>query len=56
MSSDSTLNLTLSIRFAWWLDPYLRLLTFFAVASRREPDWQKLGRMIERALIVRVAR
>ena len=48
-------KLTLKVTFAWWLQPYMRALVFFAVITRSEPDWDKLGRVINRAMRIRVA-
>lgn len=41
-------------RFAWWLWPYLYGLVTVARCMQAEPDWEKVGRMMLRALRVRV--
>lgn len=48
--------LVVHVRVAWWLSPYLHALCFFCAISRREPDWEKLNRVIERALKLKVVR
>jgi hypothetical protein len=49
----ATTTVKLEVRVAWWFDPYLRALIFFCFLTRSEPDWEKLHRVIARALRVR---
>ena len=50
----STDNFTIRVRVAWWLEPYLCTLAFFAGLMGREPNWAKLERVVARAITVRL--
>lgn len=52
----STSSLLVHVRVAWWFTPYLYALCFFCALKRKEPDWVKLARVIDRALKVEVTR
>lgn len=52
MSDDSGPIVT--IHFAWWFRPYVSMLITFCVLMQREPDWEKLQRVIQRSMRVRV--
>ena len=52
--SRAPLTVQLDVSFAWWLRPYLACLTAVAVLTRREPDWEKVTAMVNRAVIIRV--
>lgn len=40
------------VRVRWWvLYPYTQLLLFFARLTGQEPDWQKVGKFIEKYCI-----
>ncbi|MGP8437170.1 hypothetical protein ACT2FY_13000 [Paraburkholderia fungorum] len=39
----------LSVTFAWWLKPYLRVLAICCILSRSVPDQAKLRAKIKRA-------
>lgn len=45
-------ELKLSVKFAWWLKPYLRVLAFFCVMAGTLPDQAKLEAKILRAMRV----
>lgn len=45
-------EITVEVRLRWWLMPYLHALVFFCDLFNREPDWQKLDRVIARGLKV----
>ncbi|WP_316150449.1 hypothetical protein [Cupriavidus sp. BIC8F] len=45
-----TPQVKLSVRFAWWLKPYLKLLAFCCVLAGRLPDQAKLEAKIKRAM------
>lgn len=45
-------TLTVRVRTAWWLVPYLHALAFFAAISGREPDLEKFRAVVDRALKV----
>jgi hypothetical protein len=42
-------QIRLSVTFAWWLKPYLRMLAICCVLSGNEPDPVKLQAKIKRA-------
>lgn len=47
-------DVKLSVSFAWWLKPYLRVFALCAVLSGRVPDSDKLAAKIARATRVTV--
>lgn len=47
-------KLEVKVTFAWWLKPYLSTLIFIAVLMGVTPDWEKVGRVIRRAMRIRV--
>ena len=47
-------EMKLSVTFAWWLKPYLRLLAWFCVLTGNEADLAKLEAKIKRAMRVTV--
>lgn len=42
------------VRFAWWLRMYVWGIVFVASTFRLEPDWQKVERVVKRAIRLRV--
>lgn len=46
----ATANLQIEVKISWWFTPYVGLLLFFCVLMQREPDPEKLMRVIVRAL------
>jgi hypothetical protein len=46
--ATNTVTVHLRIRYAWWLWPYLRILAALAELLDREPDLDKVDRMIAR--------
>ena len=52
----TTTSIKLEVRVAWWFFPYLHTLIFFCFLARSEPDWEKLSKVIARALRVRAVR
>lgn len=53
MASDATIRLTVS--FAWWLQPYLHGVILTSTVTGLEPDWDKVYRLVIRAVRLRVA-
>lgn len=47
-------RITVEITFAWWYRPYLACLIAFATMVGREPDREKLLRVIRSAMRMRV--
>jgi hypothetical protein len=47
-------RMTVEIRVAWWLRPYLTMLAWFCVLHHCAPDPARLERVVLRALRVRV--
>jgi len=41
-----TLRMEIEYRYAWWLDAYLWLLAFFCELMNRDPDGEKLLRLV----------
>jgi hypothetical protein len=50
-----TCSIEVSVRVAWWLPLYLHGLAFVCAVMRTEPDWVKVNRTLDRAIIVRVS-
>ena len=44
----------LSIRYRWWVRPYLYGVTLMAYALGAEPDMAKVSRMVKRGIRVRL--
>ena len=42
------------VTFAWWLRPWLQMVALTSRLTGIEPDWDKIGAMFERALIIQV--
>lgn len=40
----------ITVHFAWWLSPYLRSVALFALLTGMQPDYDKVERMIRRAM------
>lgn len=47
-------NLTLVVKFKWWVMPYIKTLILFCRMTNQEPDWEKLEKIINHAIKVRV--
>lgn len=43
-------KVSVTVRFAWWLRPYLFGVALASVLSGANPDMEKVRRMIDRAL------
>lgn len=48
------IEITMKIKFAWWLKPYLYALAVIHAVRGTEPEWEKITRVCERAMRVRV--
>lgn len=48
-------RVTVEIRVAWWLRPYLALLCWFCVLHQCAPDPERLERVVRRALRLSVS-
>ena len=48
------MKLTVKVKVAWWLRPYLSVLSFFCLLTGAEPNWAKLSRVVDRAVKLRV--
>lgn len=48
------MNMKISVKRAWWLTPYFYGLATVAAITGREPDWGKVGRMIDRGITAKV--
>ncbi len=46
-------QITAHVHVAWWLKPWLHCLALTCAVMQTEPDWNKVMRMIDRALSVR---
>lgn len=46
-------TIRLSMRYAWWLRYYLYGLVTMAVLTRRQPDWDKVGRVMVKAVRIK---
>jgi len=42
----ATINMTVSIKFAWWVMPYLRMHALFCRVTGKKPDLDKLCRLV----------
>ena len=50
----AVVEVKIKIGFAWWLRPWLFGLEIACRLTGGEPDWQKVDRMVNRALRLRV--
>lgn len=48
--------ITITVRFRWWLWPYLAGLAFFCVLFDREPEPQRFRYWVLRATYIRIGR
>lgn len=55
MAAAAPLTVKIDLTFAWCLRPYLAGLTMVALLSGREPDWEKVSAVVDRAVIIRVS-
>lgn len=46
----ATMNMKISVKRAWWLKPYCFGVAAMSALTGREPDWEKVNRMIRRAV------
>lgn len=51
MSSETV---TVEVSLAWWAVPYINTLAFFCNLMGAEPDWEKVERVIRRAIRTKV--
>lgn len=42
--------LTLSVRFAWWVNPYLYGVRLCCILTGLEPDYERVARVVERGV------
>lgn len=47
-------TVTIQMRLAWWVRPYLGSVVLFARLTGMEPDMAKVGAMVQRGLRTRV--
>jgi hypothetical protein len=47
---------TATVRMRWWLRCYLASVVWFAKATSKEPDWDRVERWIRRGLVLRTTR
>ena len=52
--SQTTNAIRFSVSLRWWFKPYLWGLATVAYLSGAEPDWNKVKRMVRRAVVVRL--
>ena len=45
--------LTLSVRFAWWVLPYLYGMRLCCMLTGAEPDFQRVARVVERGMRIK---
>ena len=45
--------LTLSVRFAWWVFPYLCGVRLRSLLTGREPNYQRVARIVERGMRIK---
>lgn len=43
-------SLTIRVRLRWWFWPYFNTLAALCVAFDLEPDWERLEKMVRRAV------
>lgn len=43
-------RLTLRVRPAWWLMPYVHILAWLSAITDREPHWERVNRVLRRGL------
>lgn len=47
-------GLTLTVRTAWWLPLYIHSIKWFYVLTGREPDWDKVQRVVLKGMKLKV--
>lgn len=47
-------SIVIDVSFAWWLRPYLSVLVFFCLPHGSQPDPDRLRKVINRAVSIRV--
>ncbi|MFB9242375.1 hypothetical protein IV454_16315 [Massilia antarctica] len=50
--TTTTTTISLKVRKAWWLMPYLRALALFHVLTCTEPNWARIKRLIRKGVTV----
>lgn len=46
----TTVTLTLHVRVAWWVKPYLQSVALFARITGTEPDWERVRSTVLRGI------
>ncbi|KCB33752.1 hypothetical protein L541_4888 [Bordetella hinzii CA90 BAL1384] len=44
---------SLRVRFSWWVNPYLAGVRLFAIMTGREPNYQRVARVVERGIYIK---
>lgn len=52
-TADGRDIITVEIHIAWWYQPYVDMLVFFCNLMGAEPDWDKLERLLQRAVRIK---
>ncbi|MCE3605835.1 hypothetical protein LXA47_19820 [Massilia sp. P8910] len=50
--TTTTTTISLKVRKAWWLMPYLHTLALFHALTRTEPNWARIKRLIRKGVTV----
>ncbi len=45
-------TMTVTLRFRWWFRPYVLTLAALSMLLDREPDWDRVGKVLKHAVKV----
>jgi hypothetical protein len=48
------LECEVTVTMAWWFRPYVKVLCFVAVATGKEPDWDRFQHVIAAAMRIKM--
>lgn len=51
----AAVNMTIKVKQAWWLKPYFIGLAAMSALTGLDPDWEKVKRVIDKGLSVKVS-
>lgn len=46
------MKIEFKVSFKWWIKPYLYILGFFCELYQREPDYEKVKKILEKGTIL----
>ncbi len=55
MAAGTQIKVTIEVRYRWWVPLYLHALSAFCMTFGTLPDADKVGRVIERGIVLKVS-